>query len=49
MLFSLNLHLTELVIQKIKHYCGKTVNIINKATKDHNDHQLKSKDHCENS
>ena len=47
--FTLNLHLTELVIQIINQDCGKTVNIINKATNDHNDHQLQSKDHCENS
>jgi hypothetical protein len=49
MFFTLNLHLTELVIQIIKPYCDKTVNIISNTSKDPNDHQLKCKDHCENS
>ncbi|AAZ24099.1 hypothetical protein CPS_5054 [Colwellia psychrerythraea 34H] len=35
--FTLNQHLTELVIKIIKHECGKTVNIISNTNEDHYD------------
>ena len=37
MVFSLNEHLTELVIQMAKLQCDKTVNIIANSNKDHDD------------
>lgn len=47
--FTLKQHLTELVIKRINHECGKTVNIINITNEDHNDPSIKSKDLRENS